>query len=586
MKTIAAVIIILTIGISTSKAQPSTQIPLKRIEKYDKIQQGTLTLETNFGSPVILNKSDIQQLKGKKIYHVDLVYTKYREAEDFDQNELNLNRIAQLESIIPEVKEQKPDWTAYEQTGATEREDAKTYFHGFVVHYGDDIAYKAQQQKANELRVPFSEIGIDNQKGGNVEYYTGSRIQMMPDAVYYKNGDLVEGRYILKYREFRDQADIATSGIPMFYTEHGNKDEIFNSTGMFEIRAFKDGEELVLKKDAIINFRSTKVLEGVNYYALDEEGNWTQEGIISTTETSETTSEETYDIRGNNSGNFISSTLSTYVVVKGVVGTKLKFQKYVPQDELDQGAYQGQTRVKYIKAKDYNQIKITFQDDQQLRWFRKGLLGKKSPIRDMSRDLDTLGIVKTVLVFAEDSVEFIEYMCGAPYDQLVRTTEDSKSVNEDDFTVYTTKDYGPRVDSQLVYVTLPEIPPVAGLVYGLRAKNFGVYNCDQTRRLQEPVALKPIYYDKESKEKIENLFQTCVIDLNINASLSYHPNHIYYSPKGKTKLLIFTTDNQVYFANKSTVDNIDHTVEIVDLEVENVSDRVKNLSDLKKLIGV
>ena len=39
----------------------------------------------------------------------------------------------------------------------------------------------------------------------------------------------------------------------MTYTENGN-DEIFNSAGMYEIRAMQNGEELKLQQAAIVNF--------------------------------------------------------------------------------------------------------------------------------------------------------------------------------------------------------------------------------------------------------------------------------------------------------------------------------------------
>ena len=223
------------------------------LEKYTNTQAQTIELSTHFAEPFIISKKDIDQLIGKRIYHVDLVYTAFRESPDFDQVSLNENRMAELEKLLPQLADDHPEWSFYKQTGANDKATAKTYFHGFVIHYGDEIDYQSMNHYFEKIQVPFSTIDIDNRTGGRAEYYSGSSIEMPALAAIHQNGEIVEGIYQLYYREFRDQAEIALSGIPMTYTENGN-DEIFNSAGMYEIRAMQNGEELKLQQAAIVNF--------------------------------------------------------------------------------------------------------------------------------------------------------------------------------------------------------------------------------------------------------------------------------------------------------------------------------------------
>ena len=570
-------IALLVLFTGNGMAQKELGLPFKSIQQYNNTQQGTIQLQTNFGSPYFLNRKDIQKLKHKRIYHIDLVYTKFREKEDFDQLQLNQERIEQLKKFIPQIEEDQPNWTVFEQTGATERPVAKEYFHGFVIHYGDDISYKENQAYFENKGVPFGKIGIDNQKGGVVEYYTGSRIQMNKDAVYHQNGELVQGYYQLHYREFRNQADQVLSGIPMFYGNHPHG--VFNSAGMYEIRAFKDGEELVLNDPAIINFQSTGYIDNLGFYELSEDGHWNEIGEI----TPESSS-------SNGGGNrrrpqYREMEVNRYNIEKGMVGSRMIFQKYVPEDEIDQGSYQGYSRIKVTEGIDRGQLKFALTEDDMIK-YRKGMEGLDGPLREVCEVLDTQGVKNDILVFAKDSIYFLEYMTGYSFDDLQRSKEKSHTPNEPDYTVYKTKDFGYKLDSQLVAVETIKMPARTGLVWELRSNNFGVFNCDQTRRLERPMALRPTYYNKETDERIEDLYMAYVVDMEINSALSYPPNNIYCSSHKKAKVLIFTADDRVFLYNQADLARTNFALVNVDMACQEITDEVDTPEDLKRILGV
>ena len=64
----------------------------KRVKEYQNAQQGTIELPTNFGQPFLIDKSQLKELKGHQIFHIDLVYTQFRENPEFDQQALKWTR--------------------------------------------------------------------------------------------------------------------------------------------------------------------------------------------------------------------------------------------------------------------------------------------------------------------------------------------------------------------------------------------------------------------------------------------------------------------------------------------------------------
>lgn len=542
--------------------------PSVKVKQYVNEQANTLWLETHFGQPLILNKEKIKELKGKKIYHIDLVYTAYHEAETFDQNALNKIRIKELERLLPQIKGDNPDWEFYEQTGAAIRETAKKYFHGFVIHYGTDLSYKEQASFFEDIQKPFSKIELINETGGRVEYYTGSVIDMEAYAVVYENGEPVEGVYELYYREFKNQAEIALSGIPMLYNENGNH-EVFSSVGMYEIRAKKNGKDLRLVKPAIIHFQCTDVLPDVSFFEMNDDGNWKvlEDALFTSTENGDFTVTITRII-GNQRYQISLDGL-------GGVGKRVTVKNYKPEGEIDQGAYQGYSRIKQQQVIDKSQV---YTQLSRLAWrkFMK-LYESVDSINAMVENVNKTE--QSALVYQKNIVGFLEAVMEQDFEDLKMERMPNKDI------VYSSGGMVSGVG--LVNVVGDEpIPSAPALVNGLKSKGFGVYNCDQTYRIVDPIALQPTYFDKSDGTKLENLYAACVIDLDLNASLSYHPNHLVCNDRGNTKVLVFSDKKEIYLFEKSDFAGINMEDGAVDMFVTNITDRVKNTDDLQNILNI
>ncbi len=107
-----------------------------------------------------------------------------------------------------------------------------------------------------------------------LDYPSGTVIEIPENAFVDKNGNTVTGNVQVSYIEYRDPVDFILGNIPMDYHQDGEK-FVFNSGGMFKIKATHNGEEVFLGKDKNINldFPLTENLPDLNFYFFDETTN-------------------------------------------------------------------------------------------------------------------------------------------------------------------------------------------------------------------------------------------------------------------------------------------------------------------------
>ncbi|MFI5204435.1 MAG: hypothetical protein ACHQF2_08050, partial [Flavobacteriales bacterium] len=123
------------------------------------------------------------------------------------------------------------------------------------------------------LQVPYTVKEVDASQSLHIKMTSnGSIIHIRPHILVHQNGAPVVGKFQVKYREFRDACDMAFSDIPMIY--HGDGSEKFmNSVGMFEIRAYQNGEELKIAegKSITVDYAITQRLDSIYFFSLNEE---------------------------------------------------------------------------------------------------------------------------------------------------------------------------------------------------------------------------------------------------------------------------------------------------------------------------
>lgn len=149
------------------------------------------------------------------------------------------------------------------------------------------------------VNVPFSSYEVSGSKKQTITHSSGTIIKIPKNAFVTEAGNLVKGKVEIKYREFKNVAEIIASGIPMTYEQNGEEMH-FESAGMIEILAYQDGKPVFMNPEKKIDIEMTSDYPGDHYnlYSLDTTNRkWVDEGkdkvIIDNTATPvETTSSD------------------------------------------------------------------------------------------------------------------------------------------------------------------------------------------------------------------------------------------------------------------------------------------------------
>ncbi|MBI5541502.1 MAG: hypothetical protein HY951_15675 [Bacteroidia bacterium] len=128
----------------------------------------------------------------------------------------------------------------------------------------------------NGKDIPWEYYTLSNNNKTDIITQSGTVIHIPKNAFTDSEGNAISSPVKLKYREFRNPVDFFRSGIPMDYDSCKNE-YIFESAGMFEIGAEKDGINLLLAKNKAIDIDMlSDNNEGrFNFYTFDTtKGNW------------------------------------------------------------------------------------------------------------------------------------------------------------------------------------------------------------------------------------------------------------------------------------------------------------------------
>lgn len=93
-----------------------------------------IVLNMPFGDNLVISEYDKQMLKKVDVQLIDLVFTDFPKGKDLQS--LNLSRIRMVESLRKNlISNEQVRWRIIRQTGCANEGEAKTLFHGIVIHY-------------------------------------------------------------------------------------------------------------------------------------------------------------------------------------------------------------------------------------------------------------------------------------------------------------------------------------------------------------------------------------------------------------------------------------------------------------------
>lgn len=542
MKQLIALAVLLSASIA-SIAQRSHH-NLECVVKFAAPQENCVQIPSSFADRHLQQKLQLDIPAKQQITQIDLVYTRFKANPKFNQQQLNNARIAQLKKAYPEIAAANPRWNWIEQTGATSVEEASQYFHGFVVHYAQPADFHALKSYFNDQGNRPKQFTVDNRKGADLSFPSGSVIHVPANCVSHKNGDPVAGNYTIEYTEYRNAAEIVFSGLPMTYKDNSGEFN-FNSVGMYEIRGTQNGKDLQLNQPITIDFNCTEVAQGVGFYELDDQtGDWKKKENISFDQPNEP--------------------------------LKATFQKAAPaparekprMNPAEERALVDQGKLEIETAHSNAQSVSTFSDAAWVLYlalkqdepdFIKGAVIKEDPLKKQVVVTRDMADVLTQKTFGKQQVPALHH--GSFKNNMGNTllAEGSSDPGH----------------------TYP------ALVRGLNSPSFGVYNCDQIFQLSDQISVRPKYVDQNSGDEITDGHVACVVNLNVNGSFSFSPATISCSQSADQVILLFTKKKEVYALSAQKWKELEAKTKVdVTLEMDNITDRVQTSDDLKKYLGI
>ena len=93
-----------------------------------------IVINMQFGQAEVISNSDKAALKKAEVFQIDLVFSNF--PAEYDMNDLNKRRIEMLKSLRSDlVSDETVEWRLIRQMRCKNEAEAKTLFHGIVIHY-------------------------------------------------------------------------------------------------------------------------------------------------------------------------------------------------------------------------------------------------------------------------------------------------------------------------------------------------------------------------------------------------------------------------------------------------------------------
>ena len=144
----------------------------------------------------------------------------------------------------------------------------------------DETTSTALKPPISTVLIKYNDYKINPAKDTVIIHKSGAVLEIPKNAFLDANGVVVTEDVNLKFRSFSNPLEIYLAGIPMTATING-EEKVYESAGMFEIRADRNGEKLFVNKESKIKVTLESFENDTNFntYDLEEEtGVWVETG--------------------------------------------------------------------------------------------------------------------------------------------------------------------------------------------------------------------------------------------------------------------------------------------------------------------
>jgi len=342
--------------------------------------------------------------------------------------------------------------------------------------------------------IAFENFTIDAQQDEEINTENGTKITIYKNSLVDEDGNTVSGKVEINYRDYHDPLEVYLSGIPMNYDSAG-VEYVFETAGMFELKASQDGKEISLKQDGKIDldFISTSNEQDFNFYEFDEfTGKWIVESKAITTKT------------------LVNSNSGKTALTKPVAQNK---KNYAFDMELD--------KSKYPELSQYEGTMFEVKEGEAFNSMYYHVQWDNAEVKKLSTNNYQLALFKedtTILVKVKPVVATNQYKKAMNKYNNQLAENKKRQENRSDFDIYSTStiEYNSSMSAQSI------------ITREFTLNGFGIYNLDKPGIMQPNGEVKTLLVKRNDEEqKLDGLSYT-VVNLNRNAIVNLFGKPKYY----------------------------------------------------------
>ena len=418
------------------------------------------------------------------------------------------------------------------------------------------------------MDVPYETISISSNCSHQLITKTGTILRIPDNAFVDSLGKPASFPVELKYREFRNPVDFFESGIPMNYDSNGVH-YTFESAGMIELLANKDGKNLSLAKDKTIGVDMKSPTDNSNYniYYLDTaKRNWVYKGkdlITSLNEKQKTATQNGRNINSDASSSNATTNknepLRDEIINTEDLNTATSKVPVVPA-KANKGKYIFKLSVDLSDYPELNVYKnVMFQVDETSKKFDAKLYSvkwekaklnqseKQGTYSLMLSKNDTTVSIAVIPVFDEKSYATAISVYNQNISKLiVEKQERDKQNNLKIQTALSSKNALQQTNDLVNTVLSSEMTSLRTF----ELSSFGDWNCERPMPpINRNFTISPRFINSADGKSIkyENVY---IVDKNKNALFTYNKScPLLCNKKSKNVLWIVTPDNKIGIVN-------------------------------------
>lgn len=440
----------------------------------------------------------------------------------------------------------------------------------------------------------------------------GTVLHIPKNSFVDAKGNTVTNKVEINFKEYRNAADMAFSGIPMTYTK-GGEELNFDSAGMFEINGRSEGKEIAIAPDKSlsIDYHLAKKNDSIDFYRLKkDQSNWE---LVSNIEP------EVIEIPSDNAMNNLVKPIKAEENDDRIIAIAFEDRKMLPElqqfhnvkfrvadkSDFDSKELEGiWYDVDLKKTKTPGEYQVFFWgtnrnfEGVQVSYF-------VNPVYEGS-DYDK-ALAAYEKKFAQiDSIRILERekaiaISKEQRKEEIRQAEEQRKENErwlaeqkriqdqwnEDQKQYQEKMAEERKKQNEEFQKIIQANQTYnGIVSNLSIRGFGVYNCDGIYRVPKTISISASYID-ENQQPIVGPRLVSMIDLRYNGAFSFPANNFRCGTEGEIVLLLFADNNKLYLLDKGKFQEMNLTKNCsATFQMKEVSDKIKNTADLAQHLGL